>query len=107
MFKTKKLSAISIASLMLLSTLFSCSFTDREKVDFVKEEKIHELNKMKDLISDNVEDFSSIDDIFNRYDNSALCRAVQLCKHNSRDIGGFVEQARLVYGILSRCCVKN
>ena len=70
MFKTKKLSTISIANLMLLSTLFSCSFTDREKVDFVKEEKIHELNKMKDLISDNVEDFSSIDDIFNRYDNS-------------------------------------
>ena len=70
MFKTKKLSTISIANLMLLSTLFSCSFTDREKVDFVKEENIHELNKMEDLISDNVEDFSSIDDIFNRYDNS-------------------------------------
>ena len=47
MFKTKKLSTISIANLMLLSTLFSCSFTDREKVDFVKEEKIHELTGAK------------------------------------------------------------
>ena len=56
---------------MSLTTMFSCSSSDDpEKVSFVKEEKIHELNKMKDLISDNVEDFSSIDDIFNRYDNS-------------------------------------
>ena len=51
MFKIKKFSALSISVLLSITTLFSCSFTDREKVDFVKEEKIHELSKMKDLIS--------------------------------------------------------
>ena len=71
MRRFKKFSVISISVLMSLTTMFSCSSSDDpEKVSFVKEEKIHELNKMKDLISDNVEDFSSIDDIFNRYDNS-------------------------------------
>ena len=69
MFKTKKLSAISIASLMLLSTLFSCSFTDREKADFVREEKIHELNKMKDLIIDNVKDPTSINNVFSKFES--------------------------------------
>ena len=71
MRRFKNFSVISISVLMSLTTMFSCSSSDDpEKVSFVKEEKIHELNKMKDLISDNVEDFSSIDDIFNRYDNS-------------------------------------
>ena len=46
MFKIKKFSALSISVLLSITTLFSCSFTDREKVDFVKEEKIHELNKV-------------------------------------------------------------
>ena len=72
MFKIKKFSALSISVLLSITTLFSCSFTDREKVDFVKEEKIHELNKMKDLISDNVKDPTSINNVFSKFENKIL-----------------------------------
>ena len=69
MFKIKKFSALSISVLLSITTLFSCStFSNSEKLSFVKEEKTQDLYRMKDLIIDNVKDSSSINDVFSKFE---------------------------------------
>lgn len=45
--------------------------------------------------------------IANGYDDTALCSTIQLCQHDAGNICHFLEQSRLVHGVLSGGCVQH